>query len=148
MASLGVEIAMQIRPYRPDDESDVVALWERCGLTRPWNDPRKDIVRKLKVDADLFLVGVIEGKIVASAMGGYDGHRGWVNYLAVDPRFQRRGLGAEVMAEIERSLRERGCAKINLQIRSSNEAATEFYRALGYSPDDVISMGKRLERDD
>jgi ribosomal protein S18 acetylase RimI-like enzyme len=139
---------MQIRPYRPDDECDVVALWERCGLTRPWNDPRKDIARKLKVDADLFLVGVIEGKIVASAMGGYDGHRGWVNYLAVDPRFQRRGIAAEVMADIERSLRERGCAKINLQIRSANEAATEFYRAIGYSADDVISMGKRLERDD
>ena len=145
---MGVEIIMQIRPYRPVDENDVVALWERCGLVVPWNDPRKDITRKLKVDAELFLVGVIEGKIVASAMGGYDGHRGWVNYLAVDPGFRHRGLGTAVMAEIESSLHKRGCAKINLQIRSSNEAATGFYRALGYSQDDVISMGKRLERDD
>ncbi|MBF8270419.1 MAG: GCN5-related N-acetyltransferase [Gammaproteobacteria bacterium] len=101
----------------------------------------------MKIDTELFLVGVIEGKIVASAMGGYDGHRGWVNYLAVDPGFRRQGLGAAVMVEIESSLRKRGCAKINLQIRSSNEAATGFYKALGYSLDDVISMGKRLEHD-
>lgn len=139
---------MEIRPFRPDDETEVVALWERCGLTRPWNDPRRDIARKWKVDAELFLIGVVEREIVASAMGGYDGHRGWVNYLAVDPRFQRRGFGAQLMAEIETALRERGCAKLNVQIRSSNEAATEFYRALGYSLDDVICMGKRLERDD
>ena len=139
---------MLIRPYERNDESAIVALWERCDLTRPWSDPRKDIARKLKIDAALFLVGLIDNEIVACAMGGYDGHRGWVNYLAVDPPFQRRGLGAQIMAEIERGLRERGCAKINLQIRSSNEVAAGFYRALGYAVDDVLSMGKRLERDD
>jgi len=142
------ETTIQIRPYQPADENEVVRLWEHCGLARPWNHPRKDIARKLKVDPDLFLVGVIEGKLVASVMGGYEGHRGWVNYLAVDPRFQRRGLGSELMAELERSLRKRNCAKINLQIRSSNRAATGFYRALGYAPDDVISLGKRLETDE
>ena len=141
-------MAMLIRPFESDDEGAVVALWERCNLTRPWNNPRKDIARKLKAGPELFLVGLIEDGIVASAMGGYDGHRGWVNYLAVDPLFQRQGLGAQIMVEIERRLRERGCAKINLQIRRSNEAAIGFYRALGYSIDDVISMGKRLERDD
>lgn len=139
---------LQIRAFTPEDEEAVVALWERCTLTRPWNDPRKDIARKRKVDADLFLVGVIDERIVSSAMGGYEGHRGWVNYLAVDPDFQRRGFGARMMAAIEAAFRERGCPKVNLQIRGSNKGATEFYRALGYTLDDVISMGKRLERDD
>ena len=139
---------MQVRPYRAEDEAEVITLWEICGLTRPWNDPRKDIARKSRVDPDLFLVGISDGQVIASAMGGYDGHRGWVNYLAVAPTFQRRGLGTALMAEIESALRARGCAKINLQIRSSNEAATGFYRNLGYSLDDVVSMGKRLERDD
>ena len=139
---------LQIRTFRSEDEEAVVALWERCTLTRPWNDPRKDIARKRKVDADLFLVGVIDERIVASAMGGYEGHRGWVNYLAVDPDFQQRGFGTRMMAAIELALRSRGCPKINLQIRGSNKSAAEFYRALGYTLDDVISMGKRLERDD
>ena len=139
---------MQIRAFVPADEDAVVSLWQRCGLTRAWNDPRKDIARKSKVGADLFLVGVIDARIVATAMGGYEGHRGWVNYLAVDPDFQRRGFGSRMMAAIEVALRSRGCPKINLQIRGSNRAAAGFYRALGYSLDDVISMGKRLERDD
>jgi len=137
-----------IRSYHPNDETTVIALWERCGLTRPWNDPRKDIARKLDVARELFLVGVLDGEIVASAMGGYDGHRGWVNYLAVAPEVRRRGLGARLMAELERLLRERGCAKLNVQIRAANADATGFYRALGFSIDDVVSMGKRLERDD
>jgi len=141
-------MTMQIRAFDPADEDAVVSLWQRCGLTRAWNDPRKDIARKRKVGADLFLVGVIDARIVASAMGGYEGHRGWVNYLAVDPDFQRRGFGSRMMAAIEVALRSRGCPKINLQIRGSNRAAAGFYRALGYSLDDVISMGKRLERDD
>lgn len=139
---------MHIRPFVPGDEDAVVALWQQCGLTRSWNDPRKDIARKLKVDGELFMVGVIEEQIVASVMAGYEGHRGWVNYLAVDPRFQRRGLGARLMAEVERALRERGCPKINLQIRAANDAASGFYRALGYAVDDVVSMGRRLEHDD
>ena len=138
---------MLVRVFAPSDADAVVALWERCGLTRPWNDPHKDIARKRAVGADLFLVGLIEQTLVASAMGGYDGHRGWVNYLAVDPHWQGRGLGLRMMAEIERALRDRGCAKINVQIRRSNQAATGFYRALGFSTDDVISMGKRLEHD-
>ena len=80
---------MQVRPYRAEDEAEVIALWESCGLTRPWNSAKKDITRKSKVDPELFLVGVRYGPVIASAMGGYDGHRGWVNYLAVTPAFQR-----------------------------------------------------------
>jgi ribosomal protein S18 acetylase RimI-like enzyme len=139
---------MRIRPFRPDDEAAVVALWEHCGLVRPWNDPRRDIRRKLLVRPDLFLVGLVEDHIVASVMAGYDGHRGWLNYLAVDPAHQRRGHGRAMVAEAERRLRAAGCPKINLQVRTSNHRAVEFYRRLGYAVDEVLSMGKRLEHDD
>jgi len=137
-----------MRPFAPDDEQRVVALWARCGITRSWNDPRKDILRKLEVNPELFLVGVIGDEIVATVMAGYEGHRGWINYLSVDPELQRRGLGRQMMNEAERLLGGRGCPKINLQIRNSNAGAVEFYSALGYSMDDVVSMGKRLLRDD
>ena len=138
---------MQIRPFEPADEAAVVALWERCGLTRPWNDPRKDIRRKLRVRPDYFLVGVLSGAVVATAMVGYDGHRGWVYYLGVDPAHQGKGLGRAMMAEAERLLREAGCPKINLQVRTSNTGVIEFYKRLGFAMDDVVSLGKRLEDD-
>jgi ribosomal protein S18 acetylase RimI-like enzyme len=115
---------------------------------RPWNDPHRDISRKLQVRGDLFLVGVADGKIVATVMAGYEGHRGWVNYLAVAPENQRAGLARKMMDEAERRLREAGCPKINLQVRGGNASAIEFYRAIGYIQDDVISMGKRLEHDE
>jgi ribosomal protein S18 acetylase RimI-like enzyme len=139
---------MHIRPFDLSDEAAVIVLWERCGLTRPWNDPRKDIRRKLRVRPDLFLVGVLEGEVVATVMAGYDGHRGWINYLAVSPVYQRQGLGRAIMAEAERLLREAGCPKINLQVRTTNQKAINFYRRVGFSVDEVISLGKRLEHDE
>jgi len=135
---------MEIRPFEASDEAAVVALWQTCELVRPWNDPHRDIERKLKVRPDLFLVGVIDGTVVASVIAGYEGHRGWLNYLAVDPRHQRQGLGREMVVEAERRLRESGCPKVNLQVRAGNQAAIEFYRKLGYSVDDVVSLGKRF----
>ena len=135
---------MQIRPFRDDDEAAVVSLWQRCELTRPWNDPQKDIARKKLVAPELFLVGEIEGQIVATAMAGYEGHRGWINYLAVDPGHRHRGLGRKIVAEAERLLAARGCAKINLQVRHSNFGAIGFYQRIGYSLDEVVSLGKRL----
>ena len=138
---------MLLRAFAPADEAAVIALWQRCDLTRPWNDPKKDIARKLKVDPELFLVGMDEGAIVATAMAGYEGHRGWVNYLAVEPTAQKRGWGRQIMSEVERLLRARGCPKINLQIRTSNAVAIAFYRQLGYEVDEAISLGKRLEHD-
>jgi ribosomal protein S18 acetylase RimI-like enzyme len=138
---------MDIRPFEHADEAAVIALWQACNLTRPWNDPHKDIQRKLQVRPDLFLVGVKEGMVVATLMAGYDGHRGWINYLAVDPSNRRRGFGRAIMAEAERRLRESGCPKINLQVRTSNEEAVAFYRGIGYNLDDVVSFGKRLEED-
>ena len=139
---------MEIRCFQPEDEPSVIALWQRCDLVRPWNDPCRDIRRKLTVNPEWFLVGLVDGQIVATVMAGYEGHRGWLNYLAVAPEFQRRGLGRKIVAEAERLLRKAGCPKINLQIRTTNQAVIEFYRRLGYSVDDVVSMGKRLERDD
>ena len=138
---------VQIRAFKSDDQEAVIALWRQCDLVRPWNDPKRDIQRKLQVRSDLFLVGVVNGEIVASVMAGYEGHRGWLNYLAVAPEFQRRGYGRAIVAAAEALLREAGAPKINLQIRTSNKAVAEFYQRLGYSIDDVVSMGKRLERD-
>ena len=137
-----------VRPFELSDEPSVIALWERCGLTRSWNDPRKDIRRTLDVRPDLFLVGLVEGIVVASAMAGYEGHRGWINYLAVLPEYQGKGFGRVMMGEAERRLLDLGCPKINLQVRSSNTAVIEFYRRLGYGVDDVVSMGKRLVHDE
>ncbi|WP_394769295.1 GNAT family acetyltransferase [Lacisediminihabitans sp.] len=141
---------MLIRPFAEPDTDAVVALWERCGLVRPWNDPRADIARKLTEQPELFLVGEAgeTGAIAATAMAGFDGHRGWVHYLAVDPLRQRQGLGRAIMAEAERLLVERGCPKLNLQVRSDNLKVLGFYRGLGYGEDQVLSLGKRLILDE
>jgi len=135
---------MKIRGFVEEDTDAVIALWSRCGLLRPWNDPRKDIALKLLVQRDLFLIGERDGRVVATAMAGYEGHRGWVNYVAVDPEFRRRGFGRSMMAEVERRLKELGCPKLNLQVRRGNPDALAFYQSIGYSDDDVIGMGKRL----
>ena len=135
---------MHIRPFQPNDESAVVALWHRCGLVVSQNDPARDIALKLAWQPGLFLVGVLDDRIVASVMAGYDGHRGWINYLAVDPVTVRQGLGRIMMDEAEAALRALGCPKINLQVRTTNAAVRAFYERIGYAVDDVISLGKRL----
>ncbi len=137
-------LSMQIRSYQASDEPAVIDLWVRCGLTRPWNDPRLDIQRKLTVQAEWFLVGVVDQQLVATVMAGYDGHRGWINYLAVDPREQRCGYGRAIMEAAENRLRAAGCPKINLQIRRDNLQAIAFYEQIGFKEDDVVSFGKRL----
>jgi len=139
---------MQIRPFNETDRIQVVSLWGRCGLIVPWNDPHADIDRKLRIQPELFLVGEIDGAVVATAMGGYDGHRGWVFYLAVDPRRRRRGLGRMIMERLERLLLERGCPKINLEVRRSNLDVMRFYERIGYRDNDVVGLGKRLIEDE
>jgi ribosomal protein S18 acetylase RimI-like enzyme len=140
----------EIRRFAPADTEQVVALWESCGLVRPWNDPRKDIARKLTVQPELFLVATepaadgADGAVVAAGMAGFDGHRGWVNYLAVSPSLQRSGLGRRFMGEFEERLAAMGCPKINLQVRAGNEQVIAFYERLGYADDRTVSMGKRL----
>jgi len=138
---------MKIRPFAEADEPAVTRLWRDCELVVPWNDPAKDIARKLAVDPELFLVGEVAGTVVATVMAGYEGHRGWVNYLAVHPDHRRGSYGRQMMAEAEQSLAARGCPKVNLQIRASNTAVVAFYESLGYRVDEVVSMGKRLEED-
>ncbi len=138
---------MQIRAYQDSDQPAVIALWQACGLTRAWNDPARDIARKLTEQPELFLVGTCADRVVASAMVGFDGHRGWINYLAVAPEFQGRSFGRQLVQEAERLLAQRGCPKLNLQVRSSNTQAIAFYRKLGYAQDDVLSFGRRLIAD-
>ncbi len=142
-----MNIKMNTRPFDKSDLQAVIDLWKDCGLVVPWNDPVKDIDRKLKVDPDLFLVGELAGEIVASVMGGYEGHRGWINYLAVSPRHQRKGYGRLIMEVVELAMRQKGCPKINLQIRGSNTEMASFYQAIGYEIEDAIGLGKRLETD-
>jgi len=138
---------MDVRAFRPEDESSVILLWEQCDLLRPWNVPYKDIQRKLLVNPELFLVGVLDEKLIGTVMAGYEGHRGWLNYLAVNPEYQRQGYATALVREVESLLANAGCPKINLQIRASNQAVIDFYHQLGYQVDDAISMGKRLDRD-
>ena len=137
----------EIRSFIESDQDAVIELWRACGLTRPWNDPVADIHRKLQVQRELFLIGVIGDAIVASAMAGYEGHRGWVNYLAVHPDDQRKGYGRAIMGGLEQRLLALGCPKVNLQLRSANRLTRSFYESIGYAEDDVVSFGKRLVRD-
>ena len=139
---------MKIRSYELKDEHAVISLWQECGLVVPWNDPKKDIERKLKVDADLFLVGELKDEIIASVMIGYEGHRGWVNYLAVSPNQQGNGFAKSLMIQAESLLLNLNCPKLNLQIRQTNLHAIGFYESLGYKKDAAVSMGKRLIADD
>lgn len=129
------------------DESSVIALWQACELTRPWNNPKEDINRKLTTQPELFLVGVEGDNLVATAMIGFDGNRGWVHYLGVLPSHRSLSYGKAMMDEAEWLLTALGCPKINLQVRSTNAAVIAFYKKLGYQIDEVVSMGKRLIAD-
>lgn len=135
---------LAIRSFRATDESDVINLWHRCNLVVPQNDPNKDIEMKLQVQPELFLVGIISNRIVSTVMSGYDGHRGWIYYLAVDPDFQQNGIGRRMVEKTETKLRKLGCSKINLQVRNSNKSVIAFYQHIGFLDDDVLGMGKRL----
>lgn len=136
--------SMFVRDFQPEDRAGIIHLWKRCSLTRPWNNPSLDIDRKLNGQANWLLVGVVSEMIVASVMVGYDGHRGWINYLAVDPSYQRSGLGRELMLAAENRLLALGCPKVNLLIRDDNRDAIAFYEAIGFSRDPVVCYGKRL----
>jgi len=136
---------LTVRGFRESDRRAVIGLWRRCGLVVPWNDPDRDIDAKLQVQRELFLVGELDGRIVAGAMVGYEGHRGWINYLAVCPEHRRRGLGRRMVEEAQRRLREMGCPKINVQVRTSNAKVLLFYERLGFRRDEAVSLGKRLD---
>jgi len=136
---------LKVRACDASDFEDVSNLWARCNLSVPHNDPRAMFDRKCAYQPDLFLVGEVEGRIVAGVMAGYEGRRGWINLLAVDPDHRRRGLGREMMDVAHERLAELGCPKVNLQIRVWNTDAIAFYERLGYSLDLCYSMGKSIE---
>ena len=115
-----------IRQFVPNDTNRVIFIWEQCDLVRNWNNPNFDIRRKLNFQKELFFVGLLNDEIIATAMFGYDGHRGWLNYFAVLPNFQKRGFGKQLMTFGEMALIERGCPKLNLQIRNDNTKAINF----------------------
>ena len=150
--SLGVShekeraVGFEIRPYQEPDITSVVSLWERCGLVVPQNDPHKDIELKVHFQPDLFLIAQLDWQLIGTVMAGYGGHRGWLNYLAVDPEHQRKGFGRLLVEAAENRLMELGCPKVNLLVREKDKTPLAFYRAVGYVTEDLINMGKRIEQ--
>ena len=141
-----------VRDFRPEDEAGLIETWKQSGIYRPWNDPQRDIARKTKnmqkTGFGLFLVVQDKsGRIIGSVMAGYDGHRGSVNYLAVHPDAQKQGIGRALMAEVERWCKAEHCPKINLLVRTDNEAVKAFYARLGYEVDEVSGLSRRLIED-
>lgn len=134
-----------IGPMRDEDVDALAALWERCGLTRPWNDPRGDIAFARKSPGSTILIGRFGGAVKASAMVGHDGHRGWVYYLAIDPDIQKHGFGALMMKAAEDWLREKGVAKAMLMVRADNKAVCDFYAAIGYETQERVIFAKWLD---
>jgi len=143
-----VRTTLKIRPFNISDTEAIIRLWQDCGLVRSWNNPYLDIERKLAVNPEWFVVGKVDQQLIASAMFGYEGHRGWVNYLAVSPQHQRQGYAKQLMQFGEDLLLKVGCPKLNLQVRDTNTQALGFYEALGYKIDASVSLGKRLIPDE
>ena len=138
-------MTIAIRPYREKDQENVIRLWEKVFPDAPpHNNPARDIKTKREVQPELFLVAAKDDMLVGTAMAGFDGHRGWVYYLGVDPDFQRQGIGTMLMRRVEAKLLGLGCPKLNLQIRADNAEVQAFYESLGYGTEDRLSMGKRI----
>lgn len=144
-------MSWHVRSFRRDDIEAVVALWTEAGLTRPWNDPRLDIERKLGVQPELFLVATETetetDAIVGSVMAGYDGHCGWLYYLAAAESHRGRGVARALVHEAEKRLLAMGCPKVQLMVREGNEGVLGFYDGLGYERFSVRNTGKRLIAD-
>ncbi len=136
---------MEIRACATADREDVVSLWEACGLTRPWNDPRADFDQAVATVTSTVL-GAFEGnRVIASVMMGFDGHRGWVYYLAVSCDQQGQGIGRAMMGAAEEWLRLHGAVKLQLMVRDDNNAALAFYERLGLKKQAVVTLGRRLD---
>jgi len=139
---------MITRPYKETDQLGVIELWQEAFPEMPpHNDPVADINRKLTVQRELFIIAEQDERIIGSAMAGFDGHRGWVYYVAVRANVRRKQVGKKLMNRIEADLAKAGCTKLNLQVRSDNKEVIEFYRTLGYAIEDRISMAKHLKMD-
>ncbi|MCA5892606.1 GNAT family acetyltransferase [Isoptericola sp. NEAU-Y5] len=140
----GVPTTVDFRDIADADVEQVVSLWETCGLTRPWNDPRLDVADARANPTSTVLVGVLGDEVLATAMVGYDGHRGWLYYLAVSPGAQRSGLGRATTGAAESWLRDRGVRKLRLMVRRGNEQVLGFYEGLGYADSDCVVLGRDL----
>ena len=136
------------RKFKKSDTEEVIKLWKKCKLIVPWNDPFKDINRKLSIKDNLFIIGEMNKHIIASAMAGYDGHRGYIYYLAVLPEYQKKGIGSSLLSIVEKKLLHLGCPKINLFVRNTNIRVKTFYRINNYEFQDSQIYGKRLIEDD
>ena len=132
------------RKFKKNDIEAVIKLWDTCKLVVPWNDPLKDIKRKLSINDSLFVIGEINKKIIATAMAGYDGHRGYIYYLAVVPELQKKGIGSSILSIVEKKLYKLGCPKINLFVRNTNIKVKAFYKTNNYKIQDSQIYGKRL----
>ncbi|KXH70104.1 MAG: hypothetical protein AM326_04560 [Candidatus Thorarchaeota archaeon SMTZ-45] len=137
-------MSFEIVGYDVRHQNAVIGLWEKCGLIVPQNDPIEDIQKKLSFQPELFFIGLLDGQLIGSVMVGYEGHRGWLNYLAVLPSFQKRGYGKKLVNKAIVELRKIGCLKLNLQVRKSNTPVIEFYKHLGFEEEERISLGMRL----
>lgn len=137
--------SLDIRPIVPGEEEVVVGLWELCGLTRPWNDPRRDLDFARSKPNSTVLVGHVDGKIVSAVMVGHDGHRGTVYYLAVTPGLQQQGLGRAMMVAAEAWLLSKGIWKLNLMVRTGNEAVLGFYERLGYEESNTVVLERWID---
>ncbi len=135
------------RKFRKTDTETVIKLWKQCKLIVTWNDPFKDINRKLSIKDNLFIIGEMNKQIIASAMAGYDGHRGYIYYLAVLPEYQKKGIGSSLLSIVEKKLLQLGCPKINLFVRNTNIRVKAFYRMNDYEIQDSQIYGKRLIED-
>ncbi len=138
-------MSFKIVRYDVKHQNAVVDLWEKCGLIVPQNDPVEDIKKKTSFQPELFFIALLDGQLVGSVMVGYEGHRGWLNYLAVLPTFQKRGFGRKLVNKAIAELKKIGCPKLNLQVRKSNTSVIEFYKHLGFEEEDRISLGVRLK---
>ena len=136
---------LQIGALEVEEVDAAITLWRICGLTRPWNDPEADARLAMTAPASVILAGRIEGRVIATAMTGFDGHRAWVYYLAVDPTLRGVGHGTAMTKACEAWAQAQGAPKIQLMVRSGNEAAKGFYGAIGYEHQEVLVLGKRLD---
>jgi len=139
-------MTFKIVKYDVRHQKAVIDLWGKCGLIVPQNDPIEDIQKKLAFQPELFFIALLNGQLIGSVMVGYEGHRGWLNYLAVLPSFQKRGYGKKLVNKAIVELRKLGCLKLNLQVRKSNTPVIEFYKHLGFEEEERISLGMRLRK--
>jgi len=138
-------MSFQIVRHSSKYQKAVIDLWKKCDLIVPQNDPVEDIQKKLEFQPQLFLIALLDGQLIGSIMVGYEGHRGWLNYLAISPNYQKQGYGKKLVFKAIDELKKFDCLKVNVQIRKNNSSAIEFYKHLGFKDDNVIGLGIRLK---